>query len=59
MDSWGTIIGGWVIVMVGIALYAGWLLLRARVLARELGLGENAAAPDPDGAVPSRESVEP
>ena len=53
MDSWGTIIGGWVIVMVGIALYAGWLLLRARVLARELGLGENAAARDPDAAAPA------
>jgi hypothetical protein len=50
MDSWGTIIGGWVIVLVGIALYAGWLLLRARVLARELGLGEEPAGRDADTA---------
>jgi hypothetical protein len=50
MDSWGTIITGWVIVMVGMALYAGWLLLRARVLARELGLGEDRPGPD---AVPA------
>jgi hypothetical protein len=50
MDSWGTIIAGWVIVMVGIGLYAGWLLLRARVLARELGLGDDPAGHDTDTA---------
>lgn len=41
MDSWGTILAGWAIVLVVLALYAGWLLLRARVVARELHLGEH------------------
>lgn len=47
MDSWGTILGGWAIVLTVLALYAGWLLLRARVVARELHLGEG----DVDGDV--------
>jgi hypothetical protein len=40
MDSWGTILGGWAIVLAVLALYAAWLLLRARVVARELHLGD-------------------
>jgi hypothetical protein len=52
MDSWGTIVTGWVVVLVGIALYAGWLLLRARVLARELGLGDDRPRGDADAAMP-------
>jgi hypothetical protein len=59
MDSWGTIIGGWVIVLVGIALYAGWLLLRARVLARELGLGEDRPTREADAATPAAGEDEP
>lgn len=45
MDSWGTILAGWAIVLVVLALYAGWLLLRARVVARELRLGEHDEPP--------------
>jgi hypothetical protein len=40
MDSWGTILLGWTIVLAVPALYGAWMLLRGRRLARELRLGE-------------------
>jgi len=40
MDSWGTILLGWTIVLVVPGLYGAWMVLRGRRLARELRLGE-------------------
>jgi hypothetical protein len=49
MDDWGTILLGWAAALVVPAVYAAWILVRARVLARQLHLGE-AAGGDPMAA---------
>jgi hypothetical protein len=50
MNSWGTILLGWAITFGSIGAYAFWLMVRARQLGSELGIGGDVGNADGDNA---------